>query len=66
MEALEHRIPPPVIALLTAGAMWGIAAQAPMLAVPAITRAAVAIGLALVGVGIAAAGFMRSGGHKPR
>jgi protein-S-isoprenylcysteine O-methyltransferase Ste14 len=58
IEALEHRIPPPVIALLTAGATWGIAGQTPMLAVPAITRAAVAIGLALVGGGIAVAGVI--------
>ena len=35
MQTLELKIPPPVVALLVAGAMWGIAAVAPMLDVPA-------------------------------
>ena len=55
-NALELRIPPPAVALLTAGAMWGIAALTPMLAVPAVARVAVAIALALAGAGITVAG----------
>ncbi|MDH4022573.1 MAG: isoprenylcysteine carboxylmethyltransferase family protein [Gammaproteobacteria bacterium] len=55
-NALELRIPPPAIAVLAAGAMWGIAAQMPVLAVPLVVRAAVAIGLALLGAGTTIAG----------
>ncbi|MDH5276729.1 MAG: isoprenylcysteine carboxylmethyltransferase family protein [Gammaproteobacteria bacterium] len=55
-NALELRIPPPAIAGLAAGAMWGIAAQMPVLAVPLVVRAAVAIGLALLGAGTTIAG----------
>lgn len=55
-NALELRIPPPAIALLAAGAMWWLAAQTPVLVAPLVARVAVAIGLALVGVGITIAG----------
>ena len=56
MNALELRIPPPVIALLVAAAMWGISLASPSVDVPARVRMAAAIILALAGVGTAFSG----------
>lgn len=49
MQSLELKIPPPICALLVAGAMWGISHIAPLSGVPALIRVAVAIGLAVAG-----------------
>ena len=49
MHALELKIPPPVVAVLAAAAMWGIAKLAPWVDVPASLRAPLAITLALIG-----------------
>ena len=49
MHALELKIPPPVVAVLTAAAMWGVAKLAPWVDVPASIRAPLAIALALIG-----------------
>jgi len=49
MRALELRIPPPAVAALMAGAMWGIAALAPLIAVPAFIRVVAAVIITLVG-----------------
>ncbi|MFT4650357.1 MAG: protein-S-isoprenylcysteine O-methyltransferase Ste14 [Flavobacteriales bacterium] len=47
---LDHKIPPPVVATLIAGAMWGMAALEPTLALsPQISQALVLL-LILVGV----------------
>ncbi|MDH4173967.1 MAG: isoprenylcysteine carboxylmethyltransferase family protein [Betaproteobacteria bacterium] len=56
MKALELKIPPPVVALLVAGGMWGIARLAPLIDLPQSLRvgAAIACGLAGVGLDIAA------------
>lgn len=50
MRALEHKVPPPVVAVLIAAAMWGVSSLPPTLPlVPAIRHAAVAA-LAIAGV----------------
>lgn len=52
MKALELKIPPPVIALLVAAAMWGIARLAPSVELAQSLRMGAAIACALAGVGI--------------
>jgi protein-S-isoprenylcysteine O-methyltransferase Ste14 len=49
MRALELRIPPPAVAVLMAGAMWGIAALAPLIAAPAFIRVVAAVIITLLG-----------------
>ena len=58
MHALELKIPPPAIAVLMAGAMWGISLVAPSLEVPAFTRIAAALAIALAGAGFTLAGVI--------
>lgn len=50
MRALEHKIPPPVVAALIATAMWGISSLQPALSIPPATRLILAATLAAVGV----------------
>lgn len=38
MKALEHKVPPPVVAALVATAMWGLALLRPALPIPAGVR----------------------------
>jgi len=56
MQALELKVPPPVVAVLMAGAMWGISLAAPLLQVPAFIRVAAAATIALAGGGFSLAG----------
>jgi protein-S-isoprenylcysteine O-methyltransferase Ste14 len=56
MSALELRIPPPVVALLIAAAMWGISRVAPSTLVPPVVREVGAAAIALTGVAIDIAG----------
>jgi protein-S-isoprenylcysteine O-methyltransferase Ste14 len=49
MQALELKIPPPVVTALAAAAMWGIAVLAPLVDLPAALRVPAAIVLALAG-----------------
>lgn len=49
MRTLELRIPPPIVALLVALAMWGVARGSTALAAPELLRLPLAITLALVG-----------------
>ncbi|WP_202636650.1 methyltransferase family protein [Rugosibacter aromaticivorans] len=56
MHALELRIPPPAVAVLIAGAMWGISLLAPWFEVPAVIRVAAAVTIALAGGGLSLAG----------
>jgi protein-S-isoprenylcysteine O-methyltransferase Ste14 len=49
MQALELKIPPPVVTALAAAAMWGIAVLAPLVDVSAALRVPAAIVLALMG-----------------
>ena len=58
MRALELKIPPPVVALLVAAAMWGISRVTPSLEVPALVREAAAITLAIAGIGTAVSGVV--------
>jgi protein-S-isoprenylcysteine O-methyltransferase Ste14 len=55
---LEHRIPPPVIALIVAGGMWTVAHVPPILPLPTLLRVLVAAVLAAIGVGVALSGVM--------
>lgn len=58
MQTLELKIPPPAVALLTAGAMWGISLVAPLLQIPAFIRVAAAATIALAGGGFSLAGVI--------
>lgn len=51
MRTLELKIPPPVVALLLASAMWGIALLTPPIQVPGAYRLAAAVAIALLGAG---------------
>lgn len=64
MRALELKIPPPVVALFVAAAMWGISLATPSVEVPAVVRVAAAIAISLAGVGIAIAGFLAFRGAR--
>jgi protein-S-isoprenylcysteine O-methyltransferase Ste14 len=73
LKTLELKIPPPVIALLAAIAMWAISKNAPLLGLPRNVRLLAAGTLALVGIGSAIAGvvtFRRAGTtihpHRPQ
>jgi protein-S-isoprenylcysteine O-methyltransferase Ste14 len=57
MNALELKIPPPVVVLGVAGLMGVIARVTPSVAAPLSVRAAAAAALAVVGVGIGLAGI---------
>ena len=58
MHRLELRIPPPVVALLIAAAMWGLA-RATLSAEPSSSlRMVIAITIALAGVGFDIAGLL--------
>jgi len=58
MQALELKIPPPAVAVLLAGAMWGISLVAPLVEVPAFIRVAAAVTIALAGGGFSLAGVI--------
>lgn len=58
MKSLEVKVPPPAVAAAVAIAMWGIAFVAPLLQVPVVLRFAAASAIALVGLGISAAGVL--------
>jgi protein-S-isoprenylcysteine O-methyltransferase Ste14 len=53
MQALELKIPPPVVALLMAAAMWGIRLTTPPVDIPMVVRAGIASAFAVAGIGIA-------------
>ena len=50
MRALEHKIPPPVVAALIATAMWGISSLQPALSIPPAMRQFLAAILVIVGI----------------
>jgi protein-S-isoprenylcysteine O-methyltransferase Ste14 len=58
MDDLKLRVPPPAVAVLIAGAMWGISLLTPPLYVPSDIRWAVALAVGLAGVGIALSGVV--------
>lgn len=57
MDALELKVPPPVVALVVALAMWAVSRLTPTFDVGAPLRIAVAIAIALVGGAFSAAGM---------
>lgn len=57
-QALELKVPPPLVAVLTAGAMWAIARVAPILEVPTLIRAVASGTIALAGVALILAGIV--------
>lgn len=58
LQALELKIPPPALAVLIAGAMWGVSLLAPLLEMPAFIRVAAAVTIALAGGGFSLAGVI--------
>lgn len=58
MTALELKIHPPVVALIVASAMWGVARVAPLLALPASLRWCAALAFVLAGVALAGTGAL--------
>ena len=58
MHWLEHLVPPPLVALLIAIAMWAMARVVAPLEAPPALRIAVAAALAVAGIGFDLAGFL--------
>jgi protein-S-isoprenylcysteine O-methyltransferase Ste14 len=58
MQALELRIPPPVVALLIAATMWWISVATPSVEMPALIRVTMAIAIAVAGIGTATLGVI--------
>ena len=58
MQTLELKIPPPIVALLVAVAMWKIASVSPSLDIPLFIREVTAGVLLLVAAAIALPGFV--------
>jgi protein-S-isoprenylcysteine O-methyltransferase Ste14 len=58
MDSLELEIPPPIVAIVSALAMWIICLFTPTIAVDALARILVAGTIAAVGLGSAVAGAM--------
>ena len=58
MLNLELKIPPPLVAVMTAGAMYGVASLLPVLALSPSVRAVAALALAVVGASFDVAGLM--------
>jgi protein-S-isoprenylcysteine O-methyltransferase Ste14 len=57
MKALEHKVPPPLIALLSAAMMWAIARAAPAIQIDSTVRFALVAILATIGGIFAFSGF---------
>ena len=51
MDKLELKIPPPLVALIVAGVMWGISLSMPLLAIPNTLRIALCVVFFLIGLG---------------
>lgn len=58
MRAIELKIPPPALALLIAGAMWGVALATSRFEITAVFRNAAAILIAIVGFAFAISGVV--------
>ena len=57
MRYLEHRIPPPLVGLVVAGGMWGVAHVATMRPLPRRVRVVAAVAVAVLGIAIALRGI---------
>ncbi len=58
MKALELKVPPPALAILIAGAMWGTSLVTPLLEFPAFVRIATAATITLAGIGSSVAAII--------
>ena len=58
MRSLEALVPPPVVAVVVAAAMWGIASVTPLLQVPTAVRLAACVTFAVVGLAFSVAGMV--------
>ena len=58
MQALELKVPPPIVALLIAVTMWGISLATPSIEMPNRIRVTMAIVVALVGISAAISGVI--------
>jgi protein-S-isoprenylcysteine O-methyltransferase Ste14 len=58
MQALELKVPPPIVALLIAAAMWAISLAGPPSGVSTPVRIVVAVAIALCGGGISFSGAL--------
>lgn len=58
MKFLENRIPPPLVALLLAAGMWGLARVAPALGLEFAIRVPVAVAIALMGAAFDFSGLL--------
>jgi protein-S-isoprenylcysteine O-methyltransferase Ste14 len=58
MQALELKIPPPLVAALTAVSMWGISKLPPAIALPELVRTVTALPMALAGAALTGAGLL--------
>jgi len=58
MRALELKVPPPVVALIVALAMWGVARDAAALPAPELVRLPLAMALALAGAAFDVSGLL--------
>lgn len=56
MRWLEHRVPPPIVALLLAGAMWPLSQLLPRIDAPPAVRLGLAVLIGVSGLGISLAG----------
>ena len=58
MQALELKVPPPIVALLVAGAMWAIALMAERIEMTAPVRVGATLAFAIAGFGIVISGVI--------
>ncbi len=58
MSFLEHKVPPPLVALIIGGLMWYLATLVAPLGVPFVVRVAGALALLVIGQGIAVSGIV--------
>jgi protein-S-isoprenylcysteine O-methyltransferase Ste14 len=58
MQALELKIPPPIVMVLTAAAMWVLSLYTPLLELPAFIRISAALAIGAIGVGFSVAGVL--------
>jgi protein-S-isoprenylcysteine O-methyltransferase Ste14 len=56
MQSLELKIPPPIVAVLIAIAMWGVSSIVPVLEVPIQSRLIVASAIAAIGIVVVISG----------
>lgn len=56
MRALEHRLPPPLVALLLGAGMWALARAWPAMAWPQTTPLIVCVGVVVIGLLVALSG----------